>query len=140
MVAADAWVPATIAYSDSGLNSFIPYGTLANGIPGAPNPNIASGNIQLPRNVDMRSPDPNDVKRGATQSWNAFIERRLPLDISVERRLRRHGDATGYADVNVNYAESGGNANRQFFALAGNAQSLDLGRRRGRAITRCRWR
>ena len=27
----------------------------------------------------MRTPDPNDVQRGTTHSWNAFIERRLPL-------------------------------------------------------------
>ena len=43
--------PATIAYSDAGPNGFIPYGNIANGIPGAPNPDIASGNIPLPRGV-----------------------------------------------------------------------------------------
>ena len=75
--------PLTIAYSDAGPNGFIPYGNVANGIPAAPNPNIASGNVPLPRGVDMTTPDPNDVARGATQSWNAFIERRLPLDIAV---------------------------------------------------------
>ena len=32
---------------------------------------------------------------------------------------------TAYADLNLNYAESGGNANRQFFAQAGNADVLD---------------
>ena len=31
----------------------------------------------------------------------------------------------GYADINLNYADSGGNANRQFFAQAGNADILD---------------
>jgi outer membrane receptor protein involved in Fe transport len=117
--------PATIAYSDAGPVSFIPYGTLATGIPGAPNPDIASGNIQLPRNVDMRSPDPDDVKRGATQSWNMFIERRLPLDVSVSAGYVGTRTDEGYADININYAESGGNANRQFFALAGNAAILD---------------
>ena len=75
--------PLTIAYSDAGPNGFIPYGNVSNGIPGAPNPDISTGNVPLPRGVDMTSPDPNDVSRGATQSWNAFIERRLPLDIAV---------------------------------------------------------
>ena len=60
------------------------------GIPGAPNPDIASGNVPLPRGVDMRSPDPDDVKRGTIDSWNVFVERRLPLDMSRQRRLRRH--------------------------------------------------
>jgi hypothetical protein len=54
--------PATIAYSDAGPNSFTPYATLAEGIPGAPNPDIASGTIPLPRGVAMRTPDPNDTK------------------------------------------------------------------------------
>ena len=30
--------PATIAYSDAGVNGFIPYGNLANGIPGSAEP------------------------------------------------------------------------------------------------------
>jgi outer membrane receptor protein involved in Fe transport len=117
--------PATIAYSDAGPLSFIPYGNIANGIPGAPNPNLASGNIPLPRGVDMRSPDPNDVKRGATQSWNVFVERRVALDISVSAGYVGTRTDGGYADLNLNYAESGGNSNRQLFAKAGNAAILD---------------
>ncbi len=117
--------PATIAYSDAGPNGFTPYGNIANGIPGAPNPNIASGNILLPRGVDMRSADPNDVKRGATQSWNMFVERRFALDVSVSAGYVGTRTDGGYADVNLNYAESGGNTNRQLFARAGNASILD---------------
>jgi hypothetical protein len=116
--------PATIAYSDAGPNSFTPYGRLENGIPGAPNPDIASGNIPLPRGVDMRSPDPNDTKRGHTDSWNAFIERRIPLDISISAGYVGTRTNHGYADWNLNYAETGGNANRQLAAKAGNASIL----------------
>ena len=32
---------------------------------------------------------------------------------------------SGYADINLNVADSGGNANRRFFAQAGNADILD---------------
>jgi outer membrane receptor protein involved in Fe transport len=117
--------PATISYSDAGAISFIPYGPLANGIPGAPNPNIASGNILLPRGVAMRSPDPNDVKRGSTHSWNMFLERRLIYDISVSAGYVGTATNEGYADINLNNAESGGNANRRFFAQAGTADILD---------------
>ena len=117
--------PATIAYSDAGPNGFTPYGSLAAGIPGAPNPDIASGNIPLPRGVDMRSPDPDDIKRGHTDSWNAFIERRFPLDISVSAGYVGTATNSGYADWNINYAESGGNTQRQLFARAGNASILD---------------
>ncbi len=117
--------PATIAYSDAGPNGFTPYGNLADGIPGAPNPDIASGNIPLPRGVAMRSPDPNDVKRGHTDSWNAFIERRFPFDISISAGYVGTATNHGYADWNLNYAETGGNTQRQFFAQAGNANILD---------------
>ena len=50
-------------------------------------------------------------------SWNMFVERRLPCDISRERpatSARRTNN--GYADLNLNYAESGGNANRSLSA------------------------
>jgi outer membrane receptor protein involved in Fe transport len=116
--------PATIAYSDGGPNGFTPYGTLDQGIPGAPNPDIASGTIPLPRGVAMRSPDPNDVKRGYTDSWNFFIERRIPYDISISAGYVGTRTNNGYADWNVNYAESGGNAGRQFFTEAGTADIL----------------
>jgi outer membrane receptor protein involved in Fe transport len=117
--------PATIAYSDAGPNGFIPYGTLAGGIPGAPNPDIQSGNIPLPRGVNMRSPDPNDVQRGTIDSWNVFVERRLPLDLALSAGYVGTASREGYADINLNYAESGGNVNRQFFAQAGTASILD---------------
>ena len=113
--------PLTIAYSDAGLNGFIPYGNLAAGIPGAPNPDLASGNIPLPRGVAMTSPDPDDVERGATQSWNVFVERRLPLDIAASVGYVGTRTDGGYASRNLNYAESGGNSNRQFFEQAGTA-------------------
>jgi Carboxypeptidase regulatory-like domain/TonB dependent receptor-like, beta-barrel len=113
--------PLTIAYSDAGLNGFLPYGTLANGIPTAPNPDINSGTVPLPRGVDMTSPDPDNVARGATQSWNVFVERRLPLDISASvGYVGTRTDGT-YTVRNLNYAESGGNSNRLLFAQAGNA-------------------
>jgi outer membrane receptor protein involved in Fe transport len=125
--------PATIAYSDAGPISFIPYGDLAQGIPGAPNPDIQSGTIPLPRGVDMRSPDPNDVKRGHTDSWNLFIERRVPYDISISAGYVGTRTEGGYADWNRNYAESGGNAGRQLFAQAGTANIYDwAGRTRSR--------
>jgi outer membrane receptor protein involved in Fe transport len=117
--------PATIAYSAAGPNGFTPYATLAQGIPGAPNPDIASGTIPLPRGVAMRSPDPDDVKRGHTDSWNMFIERRLPMDISASIGYVGTRTDGGYADINLNTADSGGNANRRFFAQAGNADILD---------------
>ena len=113
--------PLTIAHSDAGPNGFIPYGNVSNGIPGAPNPDISTGIVPLPRGVDMTSPDPNDVARGATQSWNAFIEHRFPLDIAASIGYVGTRTDGQYATRGLNYAESGGNPNRTLFAQAGTA-------------------
>ena len=75
--------PLTIAHGDAGPNGFIPYGNVSRGIPFAPNPDISTGNVPLPRGVDMTSPNAEDIVRGTTQSWNVFVERRLPLDIAT---------------------------------------------------------
>jgi outer membrane receptor protein involved in Fe transport len=113
--------PLTIAHGDAGPNGFIPFGNVSNGIPFAPNPDISTGNVPLPRGVDMTTPDPNDISRGATQSWNVFVERRLPLDISTSVGYVGTRTDGQYSTLNLNYAESGGNANRQLFAQAGTA-------------------
>ena len=121
--------PLTIAYSDAGPNGFIPYGSLSNGIPGAPNPDIASGNVPLPSGVDMRWADANDSERGTIDSWNMFVERRLPGDLSLSAGYVGTATNNGYADLNLNYAENGGNVNRQFFTQAGTADILLWGAR-----------
>jgi outer membrane receptor protein involved in Fe transport len=113
--------PLTIAHSDSGVNTFTPFGNLANGIPLVPNPDVSSGTAPLPRSVDMTSPDPNNFDRGATQSYNVVIERRLPLDIVTSvGYVGTRTDGT-YTTRNLNYAESGGNGNRKLFTQAGTA-------------------
>ena len=115
--------PLTIAHSDSGPNTFTPFGNLANGIPFVPNPTdiLTTGTAVLPRGVDMTSPDPNNFARGATQSYNVTIERRLPLDmVTSVAYVGTRTDGT-YTVRNLNYAESGGNANRQLFTQAGTA-------------------
>ena len=115
--------PLTIAHSDSGLNSFTPYGRLEKGIALAPSPNaiLETGTALLPRGVDMTTPDPGHVERGATQSYNVTVERRLPLDIITSiGYVGTRTDGT-YTTRNMNYAESGGNANRKLFAQAGTA-------------------
>ena len=77
----------------------------------------------------MRSPEVGNVERGTIDSWNVFIERRLPGDLSLSTGYVGTATNNGYADVNLNYAESGGNANRQYAAQAGNAPVLLWGAR-----------
>ena len=54
-----------------------------------------------------------------------FLERRLPYDFIVSAGYVGTRTNNGYVDINRNYAETGGNANRQLFTLAGNADILD---------------
>ena len=113
--------PLTIAFTDAGVNGFIPYGSIENGIPSAPSPDLSTGNVPLPRGVDMTTPDPNNSTRGSTQSWNVFFERRLPLDIGASIGYVGTRSDGQYSTLNANYAEFGGNGARQLFAKAGAA-------------------
>ena len=113
--------PLTIAYGDDGPNGFIPFGNIADGLPAAPNPDLSSGVVPLPRGVVMTSPDPANVERGATQSWNVFVERRLPYDIAASIGYVGTASNDAYITRNMNYAESGGNTQRLLFEQAGTA-------------------
>ena len=107
-------------------DQFTALGTLEQGIPEVPIPDISSGRVPLPRGVFMRSPNPNQLDRGVIQQWNLAYEYRLPWDIAAE--VAYVGTATdgGYADLNLNYgAPGGGNAARQYFALAGTTAVVD---------------
>ena len=116
--------PLVIAYGAAGANGFVPVGTLASGIPGAPNPPVETGNVLLPRGVNMRTPEIGNVDRGTIDSWNVFVERRLPLDLAISAGYVATATRGGYADVNLNNAERGGNTARQYFTQAGNANIL----------------
>ena len=86
--------PLTIHNTYVSLNSWQPYGTLEQGIPEFTGPGPDEGRVPLPRTATMRTPDPDNVHRGYIQSWNVTFERRLPLDMSVNAGLRRHGHHT----------------------------------------------
>jgi hypothetical protein len=95
-------------------------GTLAQGIPDVPVPDISSGRVRLPQGIFVRSPNPDDVDRGVIQQWNVAYEYRWPWDIATEFAYVGTATDGGYADLNLNYGEpGGGNAARKFFAVAG---------------------
>ncbi len=71
-------------------DQFVALGTLEQGIPDVPIPDISSGRVTLPRGVFMRSPNPNQVDRGTIQQWNVAYEYRLPGRHRGRSGLRRH--------------------------------------------------
>jgi hypothetical protein len=117
--------PLTIGFTENATASNFASLLLAAGIPAIPLPDISSGRIPMPRNVAMRSPVPDDVARGRTQQWNVTVERQLPLAVALNVSYVGTRTDGGYADQNLNYAESGGDAARRFFAQAGTADILD---------------
>ena len=117
--------PVDIFYNRT-ANQFSALGTLEDGIPPVPIPDISSGRVRLPQGVFMRSPNPTDVDRGTIQQWNIAYEYRLPWDLATEIAYVGTRTDGGYADLNLNYGDpGGGNAARRYFALAGTTAILD---------------
>jgi hypothetical protein len=96
------------------------------GIPFFTGPDLSSGRVPLPPQVDMRTPEPGNVDRGTLQSWNLFIERRLPASISVDIGYAGTKGDGGYADLDINAPQviGGGNAARPMFAINGRNRDL----------------
>ena len=65
------------------------------------------------------------MDRGRIQQWNVTLERQFPLDLYITLGYVGTRTDGGYADQNLNYAESGGDTQRQLFAQAGTANIFD---------------
>ena len=120
--------PLTIAASFFNNETFQPYGSINQGIPAIVGPDLSSGRIRLPPSVDMRTPEIGNVDRGILQSWNLFIERRLPYDVAVDIGYAGTKGDGGYADIDVNAPQviGGGNASRPLSAQFGRNRDLKL--------------
>ena len=117
--------PFDISYNNT-ADQFMYLGTLAQGIPDVPIPDISSGRVKLPQGIFVRSPNPDQVDRGTIKQWNAAYEYRWPFDVATEFAYVGTATDGGYADLNINYGTpGGGNASRQYFALAGNTAIND---------------
>ncbi len=93
------------------------------GIPPINSPDLSSGLIGLPGNVQMRSPYGGTLNRGMIQSWNLFVERKLPGDFKVEAGYVSTQTSNQFADIEVN-ASQGPNLPRPLAALGRNASTL----------------
>ena len=109
--------PLTIHNTYVSLNSWQPYGTLAQGIPLFSGPGPTESQTRLPNTATMRTPDAENVHRGYIQSWNVSVERRLPLDMSVNVAYVGTKTTRGFANVELNVSPpGGGEQGRRFFA------------------------
>ncbi len=72
--------PATITGDFQRTNAFGWFNTIDQGIPAIATPDVSSGTLQLPLNINMgpRSAWGGPLNRGYIQSWNLTLERKLP--------------------------------------------------------------
>lgn len=98
--------PMASVYRASALNSYVPVGSLAAGIPTLPAPDITPGVIPLPAGANFATV-PKRIVRGYTQSYN----------LTLEKQLGGWLFQTGYVgttsvhqhtDQNLNYGQVGG--------------------------------
>jgi len=120
--------PLTIAQSNSGPNAFTPVGSLDQGIPPTATPDLSSGRIPLPNNVNMRYPDVDNVERGHIDSWNLSYERKLFWDLSLNTAYVGTATRGGYAfqDINAGQVPGAGNAGRPLFPQYGRIADTEL--------------
>jgi len=93
------------------------------GIPPIVGPSLESGVVPLPGNVEMRSPYAGTLNRGYIQSWNLFVERKLPSDFKVEVGYVGTQTSHQFADINVNVAQ-GPNQPRPLASIGRTANTL----------------
>jgi hypothetical protein len=67
----------------AGASCYNPVSTFAEGIPVIGVPNISSGSVQVPAADTIGTLGPGEYHRGYVESWNVFVERKMPGDFLV---------------------------------------------------------
>jgi outer membrane receptor protein involved in Fe transport len=117
-------------------SSFIPaaaganfgwYDSLDKGVPFLAGPDLSSGRVALPNAIAMQTAVPSTTSRGTTYSWNAAIERRLPL-VSVDAAYVGNKMINGLQPINANPVLhlGGGAADRPYFVSHGRQLAVNL--------------
>jgi hypothetical protein len=114
--------PATISATNTAANSYSYIDTLTSGIPAIPTPDLSSGVIPLPINVDNRSPVAGTLKRGYIQSWNFIVEHEFPGKIVGSLGYIGTKTTNQFADQEINAAGPGtGAAGRALYSVPATA-------------------
>lgn len=112
--------PLTVAQDFVGSNTYVPFGTTEAGIPAFTGPDLSQPAIPLPPTAQMRTIAGDEVTRGYVQSWNFFIERRLPGAFLLSAGYVGTNTIRSFVDWDVNAASpGGGNSGRPFSAQFG---------------------
>ena len=119
---------AGAAFRDS---SFGWFNNIAQGIPDIAVPDISSGILTLPLDVDMgpRSPWGGLIHRGYIQSWNFTVERKLPFDATGSVGYVATKTVHQLIDRNINTSGPGedvSSANRALAKLYGRTNNANM--------------
>ena len=87
-IGADVFDTSTPAEASSCSGSSLstcykPYATFAQGVPVIAVPNVSSGVLTPPPADDVGTLGPGEYHRGYVESWNVFVERKLPSDFML---------------------------------------------------------
>ncbi len=100
--------------------------TLSQGVPNPVGPDISTGIVPLPANVDERSPN-SFIHRGYVQSYNFTIERKMPLDLVTSLAYVGSHSVHLLADYDINAGSPGsGNAGRPQAAKFGRTINTNM--------------
>jgi hypothetical protein len=100
--------------------------TLSQGVPQPVGPNLSTGVVPLPANVDERSPN-SFIHRGYVQSYNFTLERKLPLDLVTSFAYVGSHSVHLLADYDINSGFPGsGNAGRPQAATFGRTINTNM--------------
>ena len=117
----------------AGTSTFGWYGTLDQGIPRLEGPDLSTGRVRLPNDFLMQTAVPESLNRGRTHSWNVAVERRLPLNLSVDaayvgNRLVGGLPPSETATININNVQrlGGGDTDRPYFASHGRQLDIEI--------------
>ena len=80
--------------------------TFSQGVPNTTGPDLSTGQVQLPGNVSERSPN-SFIHRGYEQTWNATIERKLPLQMVTSIAYVGSHSVHLLADYDINAGSPG---------------------------------
>src|SRR5260370_42685728 len=112
--------PLTIAQEFVSPSGYIPYGTTEQGIPAFSGPDLSQSAVVLPPTAQMRTISGSSVTRGYVQSWNFFIEHKLPSSILLSVGYVGTNTIRSFVDWDANAADAGGgNTGRPFYAAFG---------------------
>lgn len=114
--------PAVIVDEYVQLNSYVPAGTLTQGIPAVRFPDVSSGVVDIPNTVATNSLQPGEFRRGYIESFNFTVQRDLGANLVLTtgyvgtRSIRQ---AVNYYELNAGLIPGAGASGRPLFVKYG---------------------